>query len=288
MNKSIYFGKSGITSTSANTVANWAKEYVSQMPKMNFVDTTLSLLGSNNSELISKGITSIDTDFLYKRAKAYSLIAWLREAIKARDTLKKSVENLSLDDYCSLIGVEEPIMPDKGHVLTEEEYWDSRSIKERNRYYELETLCSVIGKFIHPDSPFSNARKELNEYINNPINVVENGRDTVIYKYVPSISPEEVEKTFFALQAKHREYQSQLNAMKYECENACMQSETEVQNKYVSEITTYQTTVKKLQAELNKYKHDKMLEISKLKIVIPESLVDIYNEISNLGKTSQK
>lgn len=284
MNTKIYFGTSGITSTSANTVANWAKEYVKNIPTMSFVNKYISLIGDSHKELVSSGINNIDTAFLKKKAKAYSLIAWIREAIKAKEKLIKEIETLGLEEYCVLKGITYPQEPVEDHILTEEEYWDSKSTKERNRYYELETSLSVLGKFIHPEGNFANARDYLQDKINNPIDVSDNGRDTIITRYEPSISLKDVESKFFELQAKHRELQSQLNAMKYECEKACIQSETEVKTKYQKEYNTYNTLRSKLYADLSKYKRDQVNEIIKLKIIIPDSLQEIFKEVSQLGK----
>lgn len=284
MNTKIYFGTSGITSTSANTVANWAKEYVKNIPTMSFVNKYISLIGDSHKELVSSGINNIDTAFLKKKAKAYSLIAWIREAIKAKEKLIKEIETLGLEEYCVLKGITYPQEPVEDHILTEEEYWDSKSTKERNKYYELETSLSVLGKFIHPEGNFANARNYLQDKINNPIDVSDNGRDTIITRYEPSISLKDVESKFFELQAKHRELQSQLNAMKYECEKACIQSETEVKTKYQKEYNTYNTLRSKLYADLSKYKRDQVNEIIKLKIIIPDSLQEIFKEVSQLGK----
>lgn len=284
MNTKIYFGTSGITSTSANTVANWAKEYVKNIPTMSFVNKYISLIGDSHKELVSSGINNIDTAFLKKKAKAYSLIAWIREAIKAKEKLIKEIETLGLEEYCVLKGITYPQEPVEDHILTEEEYWDSKSTKERNKYYELETSLSVLGKFIHPEGNFANARDYLQDKINNPIDVSDNGRDTIITRYEPSISLKDVESKFFELQAKHRELQSQLNAMKYECEKACIQSETEVKTKYQKEYNTYNTLRSKLYADLSKYKRDQVNEIIKLKIIIPDSLQEIFKEVSQLGK----
>lgn len=282
MKKSIFFGTTGLTSTSANTVANWAKEYVAKTPSISLVTESIKVIGSVDLTVISRGDTEINTAYLKTKAKAYSLIAWLREAIKAREELASSIIKLTISDYCKMKGIEEPIAPVQDIPLTEKEYWDAQPLKERNRYYELEAELSVLGKFIHPSGDFSNARKYLNECP--PISVTENGRDTIIHYYKPSISPEKVEEIFFELQKKHRELQSQLNKMKYECEKAVSESSDASLIKYSKEFEAYKNRREQLTNELNKYKFDQKAELMKLKIVIPDSLQDIYQVITNLGK----
>lgn len=285
MKKSIFFGTTGLTSTSANTVANWAKEYVAKTPSISLVTESIKVIGSDDLTVVSLGDTEINTAYLKTKAKAYSLIAWLREAIKAREELAASVMRLTVSDYCKMKGIEEPITPEQDIPLTEKEYWDAQPLKERNRYYELETELSVLGKFIHPAGDFSDARKYLNECLKNPITVTENGRDTIIRYYKPSIDPAKVEEVFFELQKKHRELQSQLNKMKYECEKAVSESSDASLIKYSKEFEAYRNKREQLTNELNKYKFDQKAELMKLKIVIPDSLQDIYQIITNLGNS---
>lgn len=285
MIKSIFFGTTGLTSTSANTVANWAKEYVAKTPSISFVGESIKVIGSNDQTIIKKGDTEIDTEYLKTKAKAYSLIAWLREAIKTREELASSIMRLTIEDYCKLKGIEEPIAPVADTPLTEKEYWDAQPLKERNRYYELEAELSVLGKFIHPNGDFAEARKYLNECLKHPISVSENGRDTIIHYYQPTVDPAKVEEVFFELQKKHRELQSQFNKLKYECEKAVSESSDASLIKYNKEFEAYKNEREKLMNELNKYKFDQKAELMKLKIVIPDSLQEIYQIITNLGNS---
>lgn len=116
--------------------------------------------------------------------------------------------------------MEKPLSPVAPHVLTEQEYYASLPIKERNRYYQLETVAAVIGKYIHPNDVLSDERKKLKYRIQHPHQVDGKGRDALIYTYEPSVSAEDVDNTFYELQKKHREVQAQLNSMKHDCEVA--------------------------------------------------------------------
>ena len=86
-----------------------------------------------------------------------SLIAYLREAIKAKDKLKQDLNDYGADEIRKFAEQE----PKKDEKLAFEQVLDTFSIKERNRYLELETKCAVIGKFIHPDGEYSEARKDF-------------------------------------------------------------------------------------------------------------------------------
>lgn len=132
---------------------------------------------------------------------------------KAKNDLINGLQSVSLDDWCEEYGVEKPLSPVAPHVLTEQEYYASLPIKERNRYYQLEAVAAVIGKYIHPDGVLSDERKKLKDRIQHPHRVDGKGRDALIYTYEPSVSAEDVDNTFYELQKKHREVQARLNSI---------------------------------------------------------------------------
>ena len=288
----VFFGEKGITNTQANYVANLAKEnYQSietSLGKLCFYSTTLGLIGSPEQSLLSTGNTSGDVQKIPASieyiAQCKALIAYLREAIKAREALRREVINLDLETYCSTKGIEMPTYPTAREPLTENDYYGSLSIKERNAYYTLEAECSTLGKYIHPNGSLATARESLVEKMNNPHSVTGTGRDTVIYNYDPTVELSEVEATFFALQNKHRELQAQLNSIKFKCQTAVEASELECQTEYVQATQKYKEQMAALHAEFEAYKKAQEIEIRKLKIVIPDKLKLVYDRISNLGK----
>ena len=213
-----FFAEHGITSTSANHLSNVAKEnYMAiekQMSSMEFYKTTVSFIGSEEETVLSYGTTqerfSGINDWVNEMIASKSLIAYLREAIKAKDRLKQGLNDYGADEIKKLAEQE----PKKDEKLTFEQVLDTFSIKERNHYLELETRCAVIGKFIHPDGEYSEARKDFMGRKLSPKQVKENGKDTLIYSYYPNIEEQEIDALFFALQSEHRKAQAELNGMK--------------------------------------------------------------------------
>lgn len=108
----VFFSQAGkgLTSTSANHVANLAKEMIgnieTSLSDMKFFLTSVSLIGGENPNVLNIGNSNDDVetiiDRLYQVAKAKSLIAWLREAIKTKDRMLKETKDLSLEDYAEL------------------------------------------------------------------------------------------------------------------------------------------------------------------------------------------
>lgn len=294
----VFFKKEGeegvaLTSTSANHIANLAKEYIqgveTQLNNVCFFNVEVALVGSTSKNIIQTGRTSEVLAKLQSMlegvAQAKSLIAWLREGIKAKENLlMKGLLNISFEDWCEEYEVVKPVAPNRGHVLTEAEYYASLPIKERNRYYQLETEAAVLGKYIHPDGHLSNARKELKDKLQHPHEVDGKGRDALIYTYTPTVFIVEVDNVFFELQKKHREIQAQLNAMKYSCEQAINESINKVNTEYMAASQKYQAELEGVLGAFKTWKDEKSQEYSKLKIVIPNSLLGIYNTINSLGK----
>lgn len=294
----VFFKKEGeegvaLTSTSANHIANLAKEYIqgveTQLNNICFFNTEVALVGSvGGASTIQIGETSEVLNYLQPMleavAHAKSLIAWLREGIKAKENLIKDLQNIGLEDWCIENGLTYPEAPNRGHVLTEVEYYASLPIKERNRYYQLETEAAVLGKYIHPDGHLSDARKELKDKLQHPHKVDGKGRDALIYTYTPTVDVAGVDNIFFELQKKHREIQAQLNAMKYSCEQAINESTSKVNSEYMVASQKYQAELKDIFAAFKTWNDEKSQEYSKLKIVIPHSLMGIYNTINGLGK----
>ena len=290
MNNKVFFGENGLTSTSANHIANLAKEFIStnenHLNNISFVNCAIELIGANKDQTYSLGVKNLDDIdvILVNIAKCKSLIAWLREAIKAKNALISDINNLNLCDYCKLKEIPYPEGPQLPDYLTEEEYYDSLPIKERNEYYSLEAEAATLGQFIHPGGNFSKQRSLLSEKMMNPIKSEGEGRDTVLYKYSPSVNLTEVEEVFFKLQAKYREIQARLNGMKHLCELAMQKDQLQKIEAYKIADNDYSAKRKELINECNIYKAEELAKVQALKIVIPNSLESIYKKIQSLGK----
>jgi hypothetical protein len=288
----IYFSENGLTSTSANHIANLAKEYYQtltmKLENIKFYDEKISLISSSDYKLLRGGITlstleEIKSD-LYKIADAKSLIAWLREAIKAKDNLLKELKSISLAKWCTENNIDYPEIPEMEDIMTEDEYLSTLSVKERNRFFFLQTICSVLGQYIHPNGTYSHERKSLKNKMQNPNSLSGSGRDAILYSYTPTISLDSVDELFFELQAKHREFQAELNGMLHKMQQAIDADEVAKRAEHTAKMNEYGAFIEKYNAEYRKSLKEKEMEISKLKIIIPNSLTEIYDKVSALGK----
>lgn len=308
----IFFGERGLTSTSANHIANMAKELYQTIEKElgNFVlyNTSISAVDSDSSKTIGLGKDKEFLDSIAAKLKRVgmlkSLIAWLREAIKARDNMLEELVDLTVEDYCEMIGVELPSLrefnesfdePDMARALTEDEYYASLPVDERNRYYELETMASTIGKYIHVSGSFAVAREGLKEVIAAPAVMWDKYAEPLVKTFTPTVSVDEVDEVFFALQSLYREYQKELNSIKFKCEKACQESQIQAAAEYQQALQRYQdekatrmaSVMNRREALLNEkdlYVKREKERIMALKIIIPQSLKAIFDEVNSLGK----
>lgn len=293
MDKTKFFGVSGLTSTSANHIANMAKEYYQalneELENIKWYDTTIQLISANENKTLSKGQISTEINATVDKIyKCKALIAWLREALKAKDEIVRSIKNTTLTEFlikwypnADEVKVEEPTRP---NTYTDEDYWATKSVSEHFRYLDLETKVSTYGKFIHPNGRINDSKKDLINIINNPTKVSGNGRDTVIYEYVPCVELSSVEDMFFALQKTHREAQAELNSMKHDMEMAISRENDIRTEEYNTLMSEYQKIRHGHTVSYETWKQTSLEEARNLKIIIPNQLQGIYKEINDLGK----
>lgn len=282
----IFFGKDGLTSTSANFNANLAKEMYArieaELDNLHFYSTTVGLISGGQDRIIRNGVSSLDNveQKLKDVAQLKSLIAWLREAIAARDRLITEAKS-------SEFGVEVISIPEREDSLTTDDVIGAMSIKERNRYYQLETFCSTIGKFIHQDGVFNKERNKLHNIVSAPYSTSGEGSNMVVYAYAPTISPEEVDNKFAYLQQLYRENQAQLNSIKHQIETVVLKDTTEKNERYKVAYDEYRRNDLARSLEIQNKRTAEIQRISNLKIIIPDSLKQIFEKVQSYGKNNK-
>ncbi len=285
----------GLTSTSANHVANMAKEMIrsltSELAELQFYSTDVALIGDSNKSRLENGVddeaVNAVIDKLFRIAKAKSLIAWLREGIKAKEALIEETQSISLSDFAKQEGIKLESSPDLKDEMTDDDYIASLSLKERCRYYEVETLAAVLGKEIHPGGSFAEARDSLLKKLERPHSVSGEGRDTLIYSYEASVDTKTVEDVFFKLQKLYREAQADVNTRKHECKKAVTDANIARNAEYVAKFAEWTNNRNLIESRRTEYIKRRIKELGEMKILIPESLKSIYEEVSRLGKNNE-
>lgn len=285
-----YFSNEGLTAVSANYISNLCKEYYQNLEyKLNnirFYSTSLKIIGNPTEEFISYYTSYIEKipSIVQEIAECKALIAWFREAIKEKDKITKNLNNYTLEQWIIDTNREPLKFPQCEKTMTEEEYLNSLTVKERNRWLTVEALASTIGKVIHQNGSLSNARKDLNNKLQNPIETEINGRDTLIYKYSTIYCHSDIEDIFFELQTKQREAQAELNGMKHKMEIAIEEDGAKKNDIWKEQLAEYKLKEAEYLSKYKEYCDEQRKLIRNLKIVIPNNLKSIYDKINGLGK----
>lgn len=292
MTDTSFFGIEGLTMTSANHIANLAKEFTKtnerSLNSVSFIETRLTIIGSDAVQPIHTGWPDAALDHITENLRAIcdanSLIAWLREAIKAHDKHIKSIEAQTLEEYCAECCIALPEEPRRQSSITKEEYIDTLSIKDRNKILMLQAQAAVYGKYIHPEGPFAGARAELMEKMANETEVKGNGRDTLLYHYKPTANAMKVEDCFYQLQREYRATQAELNGYLHKIDQAVQKDADEKSKAFHDAMVSYRLQVAELTKAFEDYKMLRLEEARKLRIIIPNDLKGIYAIVSELGK----
>lgn len=293
----VFFENGFMTSTEAQNICNIAKEAVTneheRLSAVSFYDTEIASIISPEAFIktkISPNDISWISESLDKIGRYNALNAWLKEAIKAKEEAMDEVDIMdvtTLDFYEDYIKPEEPTI---GYdSFDEEQVMSEWSADKLNRYYTLNSEAAVIGKYIHDSGAIAKARKDLVNKMANPSTVSGQGRETIVYKYIPSVDTEVVEGIYMSLLAKHRKLNAELNSLKAEIKETINKKNIEASiafrdkhTEWEYKISEYYSLVKQRDAKINEYKISEKERISKLKINVPSSLMDTYKEIKAL------
>lgn len=278
--------ESGLTSTSANHLANIAKECCKnaekQLENINFVNTKIELI-TGDQKTLQVGLTSVVhiNTLIEQIANMKAFCAWIREAIKAKDLLLRNIYNLSISQYEQISGKSYPDKPESPEEISDSVIISEMSIKDRNNYLRLEAFASAYSS-IHPGGTISDARDKFYEKLNNPTSISGQGRDLIIYTYTPSLSSSDIENMFMQLQSKHRNYEKQLNAIKFHIKDEVNKRNIALKQKYQEELAEYSKKVQEFNNEMSIYKTSEYNRLSALKIVIPDKLRETYEYLESL------
>ena len=290
----IFFGTKGITSTSANHIANIAKEVMEEsralLENITFVNCNVGLISSDVSRLTEKGY---DTDELgnivlsiNKVAECNALIAYLREAIKAKEEELAYIEGISTSKFLKIKGIE-IVDPRSSHSLdfmTEDDAIALLSQQERIRYLILEATAAAIGNRIHPGKSFAEARRKLELKRKEPIKLVGSGSDALVYTYSPSADVDEVNETFMQLQSAHRTANKHLNSLKFKVKQIMDDHNLKAKREYAAQSEEYDRIIATYVKQAEAFIEEQKKELLELKIVIPSDFQKLFDELNELIK----
>lgn len=287
----VFFGEQGLTETSANYIANLAKETLKKdeadIAAISFIHKQVSLINDKTRSSVSLGLDEAECRGIAEKLehimRVKSLIAWLRESIKEKKRLHDNVESKEYDDFRKEWEKTHKDEEEIEDALTEETYLETLSIAERCKIFSLQTEAAIIGKAIHEKGTLSKAREEMHKVKRAPSQIVKSGVNNLIYFYEPSLDEDVVDEVYFALQKKHRSIQAELNSYLHKQEEAIRQSQIEHAQKLADQAKRMQNDYDLMRHTWSEQSKKMHREISALKIIIPNQLRSIYEEIQNVG-----
>lgn len=280
-------GKDGLTITSANHLANIAKEMYesleSKVESLKLSSRDYMIAVNGNVYRIENESDKSELDSLSENLRQIgllkSMIAYLREGIAAKNSLsgdyafEKHIESLIAEGRVDL---KEPVA---GNPITFEDVFDTLSAEQKARYYALEAKCATIGGCIHPGGTYSAERKRFYENRENPTKVTGKGQEAEINAYSSNFTPEEVDKAFFGLQKEYRSLQAELNKMKADIDEKVSETNLGISSDNFAAMKAWREA-----KQVEKVKYNEM--IRNLKVVIPENLQEVYAKVNEVA--SQK
>ena len=294
----IYFGEEGMTSTSAQHVSAMANVMVQDIKQhlmgLRLYEKSIRVIGdveckveevNNTLPEISDGVKQI--------CKANALIAWLREAVKEREKAQQYVQDMTLDKWMELEGIEKPTSP-QPPMMPKINFQDYKtildtglSVKEYNRFVELNSALAVYGEMIHDKGLLTRQKNELARILQNPTEVKESGRDTIITTYKVDVNVAvDIDKLYTELQSEYRKLQAEKNGIEAKFSNLAMDYQTRkmeewkaAKSQYDRDLTRVNSELVGIQTQMQEWKKQRMEELAALKIIIPNDLKALYKEL---------
>lgn len=286
MNDSVFLGEQGITSTSANYLANLAQELIVKEKELLegavFYNGTIDIIGSESGpkpKTIGKNNDFVKEipNILNRMARMNAFCAWMREAVKAKDALLRSIESTDLKDWKTL-----PDCPVQKHYSMEDMI-NSLNIKERFEYLYLEAYASTLGKGVHPGGSFNMARREAHNKAATPTATEGYGKDTILHAYQLSADLDVIDSVYEQLQNTQRQYEARLNAIKFKLQELLAQKNLEEKEKYEAALAEYNSVHNSMLMDFQAWRISEKQRVSKLKIRIPNELQETFEYLNSVG-----
>lgn len=290
-------GEKGMTSTSANKLANLAKERNREdmilVENVRFFSNVMTLMVNPSEKItMSEGLEGSPEEFnkikgaLLRTARFNAFIAWIREAISAKDLMINQTKSLSLNSWCKKKGIEYPKTPENNIEgdLVEGRASAKITIDDMAKFFVAEAKASVLGQAVHKDGSIDKARRALIDAHLNPTEREGSGQDTVIVTKLPTATNEDVTDFYMSLQSDWRQAESEVNSAKGDWEFKDTELRLQLTNEYNAKMREFENETSRIKAEWEKWKLEELRRIGKLKIRVPVILQPILDELFALGK----
>lgn len=298
--------KDGITMSEANHIANMTKQIaeVSASKVQNMVSSVDTIVIDGNEHTLKEYSKPSPDDFRLP-GKLFGLSAWLRQAIRAKETGIDMITNANLSDVLEGQPVSTLLMPQKSSfkfpdrlpatIDTTEPLGLILDIAEYAEYLALEARAAFLGKAIHQGQPVDKVREQILNW--QPISFMKINNAEHLVKRAKVYSESEINTLYLGLQAEHREVESKLNWYKAKIKNDAVVLQAKAteeytiaynkaQMEYSEAMRQYNDAMRENEKQFSLWSADaqqKRRELQKLftsyRIIIPNHFTDIYEFI---------
>ena len=281
-------GKPGLTMNKAQRLCVWADKMMMKaqaaISSINFVSE--KEVSQNKEELVTViGDTQISFDKELKDMIALtSLMSWLHEAIHVKISLELGACERQIEDWAKLNGIELPKYPEVSAKHDNESVMSEWAPEKVARYYRLENTCAVLHKLVGQDAPYETAIKRLLAISKNPREKSWHGDRLYVTEFTPSVETDDAIQQFYAYQQQHSQAQSELNAMKQELEQEVKRRNAKRRADYMEALAIYNEEMAIMREKFKASREQELDEVRKLRIRIPENLMDIFNVVRSMGQ----
>ena len=160
-------------------------------------------------------------------------------------------------------------------------------MKEYNRFVELNSALAVYGEMIHDKGLLTRQKNELARILQNPTEVKESGRDTIITTYKVDVNVAvDIDKLYTELQSEYRKLQAEKNGIEAKFSNLAMDYQTRkmeewkaAKAQYDRDLTRVNSELVGIQTQMQEWKKQRLEELAALKIIIPNDLKALYRSL---------
>lgn len=229
-----YYGPEGLSSTAAEHLSHIASDLAEaarhRLSTLSFVSESVRLLdGASEPVEVKRAVTGDEYEAMLEGdlsliAEASGFIAWVREAVKAKERLIQKIRDTTLEEW-HLAAKGEPYpgadeLRKAGDELAaatrdEQSYFAEMGVRELCRYLRLDSEAAAIGRLIHKDGSLRKALEEALAAERNPVAVTGAGHESVVRESTLTRSSAQIQEDLVKMQMRHREVEAQVNKVKY-------------------------------------------------------------------------
>jgi hypothetical protein len=315
----VFFGENGLSQTEANHQANMVKEVATiigrQFQNTAAVTESITINDGNTVKTVKLDNKTAIADIEIEaelEGELYALSAWLREAIKAKQSVLQLVEHaedkafLLPGEVLPELTMQRPYFkePAKQKTWTAEDILGEFSVAERADYLKKESIAAHLGKKIHAGGILAQIKEELSSFAPFRFQDLNNngGKHSFPVERTALYEVKAFNKAFLELQERHRVVEAKLNWYKARIQNTVTERNAEEyaehRKRYDEAYTLFQkelnvfndhaedvsNRIAALSQTLNQRRLLKIREVSAWKIVIPQKLEETAKFVQNYGK----